>query len=834
MSILVETVFGGFVSKVINDVGDITKENIKKVILDKKKQDLSTKVYRVIEKILNILTNNKYKNVDFLYDATENIFKDFKNNKNNIEAVRAGLIILVPDVSTSICRIFIEKFFDEICQDDYLFKRISLILQETDIKYNQGEFSQINKIIEKNHKEISGKLDDLANIFYENDLTPKKKIHTDAIFQNNKKQKYFEIWNSALFLHKYDREKPITLKDAFIMPDFKLVKSNGLVYCNTLIKIIDEFVQYKKTLTMLITGVPGIGKSTIISWMANKYIDNDKVIILRFRDWKRDALEKTLLHAICNKLECKEEDLEEKVLILDGFDEIKALEIRDKLLNEFFNDIKDFEKFKCIITSRPAYIDSSRFSNILELQTFDMDRIKSFCKIIKNIENMSEIKANLEVLGIPVILYMAIMSNVDISENPTKPELYNRIFAEKGGIFDKFFDGIVEYDNGSQILRNPENTTKYLEFLCGIAFKMFEKNELLLLEKEYEVPRLKAGNELISILEFPIKHLFESRYNYIEFIHKTIYEYFVSEYIYISINKNINMIASRKDIAKNIASVLGVLLKENTFPYEILEFLKYKVRNYKLNTQFNIINEAFQVMLQDGMTYYSNNVYKNIVDCEMNVFNNMLQILHLWNNYSIIFDNSVIKYIKYNHKFNLNLRKVSLRKMDLTEANLRRADLSNADLAGSKLIEGDLMDADLTRADLTEVNLIGANLSGANLTGAKLRKANLTGANLTSVKLIGSDLTEADLTEADLVTADLTDADLLKVNLVGANLTRANLTRVNLVEANLVGTNLSKVDLTDANLKDVNLTDANLRGIKLEGADLKGIKFYKSKRSNIR
>ena len=42
-------------------------------------------------------------------------------------------------------------------------------------------------------------------------------------------------------------------------------------------------------------------------------------------------------------------------------------------------------------------------------------------------DKKENIESNLEVLGIPVILYMAIMSKVDISENLSKPEIYNRM-----------------------------------------------------------------------------------------------------------------------------------------------------------------------------------------------------------------------------------------------------------------------------------------------------------------------------------------------------------------------------------------------------------------------
>lgn len=78
-------------------------------------------------------------------------------------------------------------------------------------------------------------------------------------------------------------------------------------------------------------------------------------------------------------------------------------------------------------------------------------------------------------MGIPVILYMAIMSNIDVCQNLNKSELYNRIFAEKGGIFDKFFDGEKGYSSGTQILRAPKNIRKYLEFMNIIAFTMYEK-----------------------------------------------------------------------------------------------------------------------------------------------------------------------------------------------------------------------------------------------------------------------------------------------------------------------------------------------------------------------
>ncbi len=554
-------------------------------------------------------------------------------------------------------------------------------------------------------------------------------IISNKKFQNNKKENYIKNWNSRLFLHIDNDERPLTLADTFITPDYKIYKKINRIefsYSDTLDNIIDKFIEYDRSSTMLITGVPGIGKSSITSWIANRYKDNDRVLILRFRDWEPEELEKGLVKAIYNTFGYKKSDLHNKILVIDGFDEIKLLHERDRLLDIFFNNITEFNNFKCIITSRPAYIDSTRFENVVELQQFNIDKVDRFyTKITGNkLENKEKIESNLEVLGIPVILYMAIMSEIDISKNSTKPELYNCIFAERRGIFDKFCRDGISYDKANQILRDPKNIKKYLKFLGDIAFEMFEVNTLVLQKEQSSIPELEIGEGKISVLEFPIKHLFESTEFNVEFIHKTIYEYFVSEYIVRSISENV------KSSRYKLAGVLGKLLKKNILSPEILEFLKYKIINSQWKDKFDIINESFNLMLQDGMTYHTGICYKNSMDCEMNVFANMLEIIHMWDKDILEFNNAVVNYIRYNQKLKLNLSSLNLkianlRGLDLVESNLNKADLEEADLKGERLRGADLKEAnlvntDLRRADLRVVDLRGANLKGTNLRGADL------------------------------------------------------------------------------------------------------------------
>lgn len=554
-------------------------------------------------------------------------------------------------------------------------------------------------------------------------------------FQNNKKKKYIENWNSRLFLHQDNDENPITLADAFIMPDFEMYKSInriGFSSHDTLDKIIEKFIKYDKTSIMLITGVPGIGKSSITSWIANEYKDNEGVIILRFRDWESEELENGLLKAICNTLGCKKNDLEAKSLILDGFDEIKALEIKDNLFNAFENDIKDFENFKCIITSRPTYIDGFAFQNYFKILEFDIDEVEKFYKKItgNGLDKKENIESNLEVLGIPVILYMAIMSKVDISENLSKPEIYNRMFAERGGIFDKFYNEGIAYDSGSQIMRNPENIKKYLRFLREVAFKLHKSDSLLLQKGECQIPKLEFQGKYISILEFPTKHLFEKSELEIEFVHKSIYEYFVSECIFELINKTID---STKE---ELAAALGELLCIKMLYPEVIEFLAYKIRHSKLLHEYDFINESFQLMLQNGMIFYTGKCVSNIIVKEMNVFLNMLEILHLWGK-RVKLDKAGCNYLKVNKSEGINLSNMDLIDLDLSECYLVDANLSNANLS----------DTTLRNANLEQVKLDGAILKGTDLRGTILIKVDFSNAILEGIMLEDAKLYETNFSE---------------------------------------------------------------------------------------
>lgn len=473
------------------------------------------KYRKEIEKDTFEVNYHYFKDIPSIKSAIFDILKDLINN--NCITSQSRVVDLEGNISINLTLDGIE-YFDEV-------KSKENISQTTINVYNGGQV-------------ISGYDNAHISIGTNRGSSNKNNIVQIEKFKNNKKQDYIDDWNSRLFLHIDNDERPLTLADAFIMPDFDYHIKIGrykFLDSDSLDDVIHKFIKYDRSLKILITGVPGIGKSSIVSWIANQYKYNDNIIVLRFRDWKIENLSNGLLNAICTSLSCENEDLENKILILDGFDEIKTVDIRDSLLRNFFNDILDYKNFKFIITSRPDYIDSYKFQNVFELLPFGIDKIKLFYQIIKGSElDINKINHdNLDILGIPVILYMALMVEIDITEDTTKLELYNRVFAEEGGIFDKFSYQGIAYDNGSQPLRDSENKKIYLRFLSNVAFRMFEKNELCIQKDECRIPKIEFNGSSMQVLEFPLKYLFENTKSSIEFIHKSIYEYFVAEYFYV-------------------------------------------------------------------------------------------------------------------------------------------------------------------------------------------------------------------------------------------------------------------------------------------------------------
>lgn len=571
---------------------------------------------------------------------------------------------------------------------------------------------------------------------------------------------------------------------------------------------------------LLILGQSGIGKSTLITWIIANMINNrDDVFVYQFAsdlkiiNWNSD----NILIEILNSLSLKSDDLENKTLILDGFDEISAGDDGEDILNRLyqnFNKLNTINKFTFFITCRENYLlEIQKIEcDYITLQTWDSEQIQSFCKIYSN-KNMSNVTTytlnkileNREILGTPLILYMVLALNIIIKNSGSIVDIYDRIFSLEGG---SIYDRCVKSSNVKSLrFADPHRISKFKQQIHEtskrIAFWMFENEpeEIFIPKKEYEKICSNVVLSLTNEKDEEIKHDFlignyykltkyieGSRIEKLHFVHRSIYEYFVADYIFKSI---CDMKSTKK-----IAGKFGKILIKGSLSKQILKFIKYKFDNYQNNNISNNIMKIFQIMLKNGMTYFTNEKYNRIIDKEINIFSNMLKIVFLWNKTLGQMNRELVTYLQYNNQSELELEGINLE------------------------------NENLNRVYLESVHMNGAVLNGINMQEACLRGARLIGAFLENAVLNEAKLDKADLSKANLVNAHLNKAHINEAELIGTRLIKAEL-----IEANLKGSKLNYAELNGANLRGACIEDIELKGAHLRNTifDEKQIEILEKK-----
>ena len=724
---------GGAISKVINDGVDYTKPTIRSVLNDKNNRNYSTKIYRIIEKSLNIVTNNAYKDSEKLYDAIEKIFNEFKNHGDTLESVKCGLNVLGADAHKQRCENFLEKFHEGIRCDDDLYKTIMMDLEQKGIKINQEEFQKLNKKIDNLTEIVSSRNDNKINIQKREPI-------------KSRTQEYADKWNQNMFLNDFDKRDEnagvnIKLREVYLekhLPHY--IWGSGKNIRDDLKDLLKEYIYpHNENKMLVILGQPGIGKRTLITWIAANFIDKiNDILVYRFVsdlrgiDWQSD---KVLSYQILEQLGFDHEDFNGKTLILDGLDEVSIYD-RYRVLERLYGDWiygNHSYKFSLIITCRENYVQEiDRIkSKYIILQHWDETQIRSFCNVFQKktktdvSENtLKKIIESKDILGIPLILYMVSALNISIEKEGSIVGVYDKIFALDGGIYDR----CINNKNFADKHRIAEIKGQIHQISRDIAIWMFENNS----EKAYipkgiyqkicdnVMQKQEQKNEdihhdfLIGNYFKLVKHCEGIDTEELYFVHRSIYEYFVAETIYDSMSKAIN------ESEESLAGVFGRLFKGNKLSKEILLFLKHKIEKSSLKNSCNQVNASFQLMLQDGMTYHTKVRYKNVIEREIMVFTNMLDIIHIWEkdcNMLKLFSNM---YLKCSSNYALNLRGLDFGNADLSNADLGHADLSHADLRGATLRFANLNSTNLTYARLTDSDFVSAYLRKVKLEGAEI------------------------------------------------------------------------------------------------------------------
>lgn len=853
-------------------------------------------------KIEKILSKEKMKSMDISEDniayviaevkglfseieITDEIFRQCKYNSINLcdflwkkySENKTSYIECESDIKKSLLA-FSEALIKIMRESEEFVKDISIQISNT-VDDTRVEIQRISNYLDENFSKISTDnqriLDILREILEQNEK--------NKVMKKSRTQEYADKWNANMFLNDFDKRDEnvgvnVKLSEVYLeehLPHYVWWKNNQKKPSTDLKELLSEYINKKRDNKMLmIFGQPGIGKSTLITWIASNFNDRiNDILVYKFAsdlgntDWQNDGISNEIL----DELGLKRNDLNGKILIFDGFDEVSVESIRRKdILDSLYGDWiydRTIDNFSLIITCRENYVQGFEMlkCKYITLQSWDEMQVKSFCSIFqeKTKNNISDgtLKKILEneiILGIPLILYMVLALNISIEEDGSIVDVYDKIFSLEGGIYDRCIDNKCFADKH----RISETKKQIHQISREIAIWMFENNpdRAVISKKAYEnicasftqeIKQKDIEQDFVIGNFFKLKHCEGEKGEELYFVHRSIYEYFIVESIYSSIEDSIKILSDESQ--ERLASNIAIYLKQGGITYTIGEYLLYKIHGLfnelsveKKNRFYGWWEEAVAKMMEKGMFYYTNkniNYYENIISKECQCFKNIFKILRLfltmcnekyvmrninrkllekYMNYCLI----EIQIIAKNSNTPTDLIKLDFNYMDLheinfTEIDLKKIYLNHTNLSGARLMGVDLkgkslVDVDFTKASLKKVNLEEANLEKSDLRFADLEEASLKGTNLT--KSIA-------LRDVNLCNADLRDVILNKAILHGTILQGAKLNNAVLLFADLRETNLKKVDFGNSDLRLADLRGADLHEADLVGANLMFTKF---------
>lgn len=644
-------------------------------------------------------------------------------------------------------------------------------------------------------------------------------------FANNMFQYYLDKWNNYLFLHK-NTENKIRLKDLYMLPFYKERNSDNR---DGIRKDLDEKIDLflgdsvigNRRKPMIILADAGMGKSSLVSYICSKCPQKDNLIILKFADLHKDSLEANILSSILHELNCEIGDLRNKRLIIDGFDESEFTSDKNKLLSNFFNKCQNIQGLKVLVTSRVNYVDCTKFTSckLYYLQYMNEVQIIRMSRTYFDLSNDEPFPINNilhnEFIGVPLILYMILSLKIHIEEGAGICELYEKIFAFDGGIYDRM---TIDDSDGYTEEVHPiayYDVKQEVHLISQLnAFAMFETSSLILASDKY-LDIVKSVSE-DRVEDFAISNYYyiESSTYTLSFSHKSIYEYFLAEYIY--------NLMSRCNEEETIAKKLAYLLKSNLLTEEILNFLLYKIeKNSQDNEDFYLpIESAVNLMIQNGMTYFLEQKIIDILEAERKIFLNIFMVLDIYyvganlDNYKNI--EVTFQFLnQLNNKFGytINLKDIFWHDEKLNKLNF----LTNLDLSFSKLVNISFENSDLSKS----------NFEQAELKNISFNQAVMNGAIFNNSKLLNINMKYTNLRACRFLFCAVED-----FRGQGTTFENCSFYHAKISKANFNKSNLSHADFKEAILSDIDFVDTNLNDVDFCGADLTGINLHLAQQTN--
>lgn len=585
-------------------------------------------------------------------------------------------------------------------------------------------------------------------------------------------------------------------------------KSDIKMYSN-LEEILNKYIKSDKKIS-LILGLPGSGKSSLVSYLAGKYFEHNKEHI--FVRLSKLAKADSLLDAICKYLNVEQEYLENKFLVLDGLDEINFTNDAESLLINFINDIKNLcVNTKIFITVRDNYVDIEDLKYIpyyaqcyiVQIMHFGLMQMIDFhYKYTKeniSLQRLRVLQQEKKVLGIPLLLYIVYSLNIDLMNEHDKYRLYQKIFSIQNGIYDKCNTG----DGGYDIVGKKftiEDKESFHAIAQEIAYEMFLKNTLMIMQDDIESQIKESKYTERSKMCYLYNNFYERLDKKIGFIHKSFYEYFLAEYI----GNRLNEI-----YYDNISLDEKYRLMCNLFCIREIGEEVYEHLLIKLEDESYIGTDAHVKFLSKYIVFAMYNG-----GC-----NNRREKLGLLRTQAILFFN-ILKFCtvvsKIRDKYFIDNHEVELPIEELHNICNEIVNIEQQGYLKPRLLDGVFFKGSIWQEinlkvlgfKRDNVNII--NIKNSIMIGAKIACMNFINSNLNGMYFLFSTIENCRFEGDNLRNCDFRRCEISRTQFINGIFENANFRYAILRDVNFRGTNLNGTDFSNSTLDMVEFDEENV------------------------
>lgn len=720
------------------------------------------------------------------YSMVPEDMKPFVEAVDEYLSSKKSLPIITEKERAAFCEEFYRRYRELYYNHDYCDRLINQALNELEA-YLQVKMSVGEKVI---RRQLDGQAQEL------NAISQKQDLILEVLLQEHSSNK--ALANYYERKRKEFEEKPkdssivggMSLKDAYIEIDVAFTKNEVRKATDFLISRCEKY----PCGAYVLYGEPGHGKTTFGLKLVYDYIvghikfkvfsfplvspyysivDGDKLHIY-------DAL---LLDKYQTDSKLDDELIENSLIILDGYDELQTTLRPDnpytsfirfyKAINEFAED----KKAHILITTRSMTIDGLSKEEIkilkkspnrlvkMELMTEESQTswIQSHVpeylpKYLHLRERFAESKKPNEIkediFGIPFIFLMVVAAEFD-DEADNLVELY-----------DKLFDSTFRRRNpeiSKSDIRKEREKYEYLAYLMYLdkgkyaeISNSIDLGDYSLYTYSYYMKVFLAGQdaddeaiEKISTIDAGESTEFR---RFIEFYHKTFFEYFLAYYLY---NQFQNV---TEESADDFLYAIG----ERNIEFYVLKYIKQIVENrqeqYNKTIQERLEKNNALIVRDDPEPLRRANT----------IFINAMKLMNVISGGLAIHDTITGSFSSYEDtKLCSMLRLYRCRGIDLSGAKMTGAHLDRVDFRKS-----DFVGADMTgSADFSMSFFNTCSFKDANLEGIQMFRAIFDGSFMIGTNMSNGRYEEGSFKKTKFEKADLRGSNFKKVNMSGAKLT---------------------------------------------------------------